>query len=158
MAEREHVDPALHPQDLGRLITDFAERVPGVLHAVVVTSDGVPAAVTDRIQPGQLEQLSAITAGLISLAGAAARISGTGAVIQALVTMERGTLVIMAIDDGSHLAVLASAPADLEIVAYEMTMLAEQAGSLSTTRPRGSAVPDDLSAVGDAPGSGQDRQ
>jgi predicted regulator of Ras-like GTPase activity (Roadblock/LC7/MglB family) len=152
------VDPALHPQDLGRLITDFAERVPGVLHAVVVTSDGVPVAVSDRIQPGQLEQFAAITAGLISLAWAAARISDTGAVTQALVTMERGTLVIMAIDDRSQLAVLATAPADLEIVAYEMTMLVEQAGSIATPRPRASAVPDDLSAVGDAPGSGQDRQ
>ena len=39
MAEGEHVDPALHPQDLDRLITDFAERVPGVLHAAFVASD-----------------------------------------------------------------------------------------------------------------------
>jgi uncharacterized protein len=158
MAETEHVDPALDPQDPGRILTDFAERVPGVLHAVVVTSDGVPVAVSDRIKPGHLEQLAAITAGLISLAGAAARISDTGATTQALVTMERGTLVIMAIDDGSQLAVLAAAAADLEIVAYEMTMLVEQAGSIFSPRPRVSAVPDDLSAVGDAPGSGQDRQ
>jgi predicted regulator of Ras-like GTPase activity (Roadblock/LC7/MglB family) len=130
------VDPALHPQDLDRLITDFAERVPEVLHAAVVASDGVLVAVSDRVQPDHLEELSAITAGLTSLACAAARIFDNGTVTQALVTMERGTLVIMAIDDGSSLAVLTTAPADLDIVAYEMTMLVEQAGSIFTPPAR----------------------
>jgi uncharacterized protein len=126
------VDPARQPQNLDRLITDFTERVPDVLHAVVVASDGVPVAVSDRIQPDHLEQLSAITSGLISLACAAARIFDHGAVTQALVTMERGTFVIMTIDVGSSLAVLAAAAADLDLVAYEMTMLVEQAGSTFT--------------------------
>jgi uncharacterized protein len=44
--------------------------------------------------------------------------------------MAQGTLVIMAIGDGSSLAVLASATADLDTVAYEMTMLVEDAGSV----------------------------
>jgi predicted regulator of Ras-like GTPase activity (Roadblock/LC7/MglB family) len=126
------VDPALHPQDLDRLITDFTERVPKVLHALVVSSDGVPVAVSDRIEPDRLERLSAITSGLISLACGAGQMFDGGAVIQALVAMERGTLVIMAIDDGSSLAVLTTAAADLDLVAYEMTMLVEQAGSVLT--------------------------
>ncbi len=94
------MDPALRPHDVDRLITDFTERVPGVLHAVIVTSDGVPLAVSDRIQAGQLEQLSAITSGLISLACTAARISGGDDVTQALITMELAALVIMSIDGG----------------------------------------------------------
>ncbi len=130
------MDPALHPRDLDQLITDFAERVPDVLHAAVVASDGVLVAVSDRVQPDHLEELSAITAGLTSLACAAARIFDNGPVTQALVTMERGTLVIMAIDDGSSLAVLTTAPADLDIVAYEMTMLVEEAGSIFTPPAR----------------------
>jgi predicted regulator of Ras-like GTPase activity (Roadblock/LC7/MglB family) len=101
-----------------------------VLRAVVVALDGVPVAASGRAQPGQLEQLSAVTAGLISLAGAAARVSDGGAVTQALVTMARGTLVIMAIDQGACLAVLTTATADLDAVAYEMTMLAQEAGSI----------------------------
>jgi predicted regulator of Ras-like GTPase activity (Roadblock/LC7/MglB family) len=131
------VDPALHPQDLDRLITDFTERVPKVLHALVVSSDGVPVAVSDRIEPDRLERLSAITSGLISLACGAGQMFDGGAVIQALVAMERGTLVIMAIDDGSSLAVLTTAAADLDLVAYEMTMLVEQAGSILTPLARG---------------------
>jgi hypothetical protein len=35
----------------------------------------------------------------------------------------------MAIDDGSSLAVLTTAAADLDLVTYEMMMLAEQAGA-----------------------------
>ena len=136
MAEGEARDPAPHPHDPDRLIADFAERVPDVLRAVAVASDGVLLAASDRTQPDQLEQLSAITAGLISLASAAARIFDGGAVTQALVTMARGTLVIMAIDQGSSLAVLTTATADLDTVAYEMTMLAEEAGSIFTPPAR----------------------
>jgi uncharacterized protein len=128
MAEGEARDPAPDPQDPDQVLTDFAERVPGVLRAAVAASDGVLVAVSDRAQPGQLEELSAITADLISLASAAARTFDAGAVTQALVTMARGTLVIMAIDQGSSLAVPATA--DLDTVAYEMTMLVEEAGSI----------------------------
>jgi predicted regulator of Ras-like GTPase activity (Roadblock/LC7/MglB family) len=130
MAEGEARDPAPDPRDPDRLLTDFAERVPDVLRAAVVAPDGVLMAVSDRTQADHLEQLSAITAGLISLATAAARIFDGGAVTQALVTMKRGTLVIMAIDQGSSLAVLATATADLDTIAYEMTMLLEEAGSI----------------------------
>jgi len=131
------VDPVLHPQGLDQLIADFTERVPDVLHALVVSSDGVPVAVSDRIQPDHLEMLSAIISGFISLAGGAGRIVDGGAVTQGLVVMERGTLVIMAIDDGSSLAVLTTAAADLDLVAYEMTMLVEQAGRILTPPSRG---------------------
>jgi predicted regulator of Ras-like GTPase activity (Roadblock/LC7/MglB family) len=71
MAEGEARDPAPDPQDPDRLITDFAERVPDVLRAAVVASDGVLVTVSDGTQPHQFAQLSAITAGLISLASAA---------------------------------------------------------------------------------------
>jgi hypothetical protein len=93
-------------------------------------------AVSDRTPHDQLEQLSAITAGLIALASAAARIFDGGAITQALVTMAQGTFVIMAIDEGSTLAVLTTATADLDTVAYEMTMLAEETGSAFTPPAR----------------------
>ena len=130
MPERETPDPASEPQDPDRLLSDFAERVPGVLRAAVVASDGVLLAASDRAQPGQLEQLSAMTAGLISLARAATRMFHGGAVTQALVTMARFTLVVMVIDHRSSLAVLTTDTADLDTVAYEMTMLVAEAGSI----------------------------
>jgi uncharacterized protein len=45
-------------------------------------------------------------------------------------------LVIVAISDGSSLAVLAVIDADLDLVMYEMTVLAEQAGGVLTPGPR----------------------
>jgi predicted regulator of Ras-like GTPase activity (Roadblock/LC7/MglB family) len=120
------------PQDLSWLVTDFTERVPDVAHAVVVSSDGVPLAVSDGIVPDRLEHLSAITSGLISLARETARVFEGGAVTQTLVAMRQGVLVIMAISDGSSLAVLAAVDCDIDLVAYEMTMLVEQAGSVLT--------------------------
>jgi predicted regulator of Ras-like GTPase activity (Roadblock/LC7/MglB family) len=136
MAEGEERDPALDPQDPDGVLTDFVERVPGVLRAIVVASDGVLVAASDRTQPDQLEQLCAITAGLIGLAGATARTFHGGTVNQALVIMARNTFVIIAIDQGSSLAVLATATADLDTVAYEMTMLVEEAGSIFTPPDR----------------------
>jgi predicted regulator of Ras-like GTPase activity (Roadblock/LC7/MglB family) len=130
MAEPGAPDPAIDPQDPDWLITGFVERIPDIVRAAVVASDGVLIAVSHRRESGEPEQLSAITAGLISLACAAAGLFDYGPVTQALITMARGTLVIMAIDDGSSLAVLATATADLDMVGYEMTMLVEQEGSV----------------------------
>ena len=136
MAEGEARDPGPDREDPDRLLTDFAERVPGVLRVAVVASDGALVAASGQAQPDQPDQLSAITAGLMGLASAAARILHGGAVTQALVTTARNTLVIMAIDQGSSVAVLTTATADLDTVAYEMTMLVEEAGSIFTPPAR----------------------
>lgn len=129
MAEGKRVDPAFHPKDLDRLITDFTERVPEVVRVLAVSSDGVPLAASDQIRPDDVEKLSAITSGLIGLARGAVEVFDGGAVTQALVTMKWGTLVIMVIDDGASLAVLTTAAADLDQVAYNMTILVERAGT-----------------------------
>jgi uncharacterized protein len=123
-------------QNLSWLVTDFAERVPDVDHAVVVSSDGVPMAVSEGVAPSHAEQLSAITSGLVSLASGISRVFDGGAVTQTLVAMGHGTLVIMSISDGSSLATVATAKADLDLVAYEMTRLAEAAGGVLTPRAR----------------------
>ena len=115
--------------------TTRAMRSPGT-NRCAASLPRLLVAVSDRTKPDDLEQLSAITAGLISLAGTAAQIVDNGAVIQALVTTKRGTLVIMAIDRESSLAVLTTAAADLDMVAYEMTMLVEESGGLFTPPSR----------------------
>jgi len=123
-------------QDLSWLITDFTERVPAVMHAAVVSSDGVPLAASEGIPPDRLEQISVINSGLISLAQGTAVMLDGGAVTQTLVTMARSVLMIAAISGGASLAVLCVIDADLDQVAYEMTVLAEQAGSALTPAAR----------------------
>lgn len=110
------------------LVTDFTERVPGVAHAVVVSSDGLPIAVSNAIPSGRAEQLCAITSGLTGLTDGAARMFDGGVVAQLLVEMDRGTMLVRAISDGSHLAVLTNPDCDMEVVVYEMGLLAEAVG------------------------------
>jgi uncharacterized protein len=130
-------------QDLSWLITDFTDRVPDVAHAVVVSADGVCLAASEGIWADRLEHLSAITASLASLALGTTGIVDGGELVQTLVSMEQGVLVIMAISDGSSLAALAGADADLDQVAYEMTILTEQAGTVLTPELRQAASAED---------------
>jgi predicted regulator of Ras-like GTPase activity (Roadblock/LC7/MglB family) len=128
----------LNPR-LDWLVTDFTERVADVAHAVVVSSDGVPVAVSDAIPPDRVGQLCAITSGLTGLTEGAARMFEGGAVIQALIEMERGLMVVKAVSGGSSLAVLASPDCDMDQVAYEMTLLVEAVGDIVTPASRAQA-------------------
>ncbi len=123
-------------QDLDWLITDFTSRVVDVAHAVVVSADGVPLALSEHIPPGFAEQLAAITAGLVSLMQGAARIFEAGQPTQALVEMEAGLMLVKAISDGSSLAVLAAPDCDTDLVSYEMTRMVEAVGEVLTPAVR----------------------
>jgi predicted regulator of Ras-like GTPase activity (Roadblock/LC7/MglB family) len=124
-------------QDLNWLVADFTTRVAGVAHALVVSADGVPLGVSEYIPEGFAGQFAAITCGLYSLMQGAARIFEAGQPAQALVEMETGLLIVMAISDGSSLAVLAALDCDTDVVSYEMTLLVEAVGHVLTPALRG---------------------
>ena len=123
-------------QDLSWLITDFKVRVADVAHAIVVSADGIPLALSDTIRPDNVSKLCAITSGLVGLADGAARMFDGGMVTQSLVSMDQGFMLIRAIGGGSHLAVLANPDCDMEVLVYEMGMLAEAAGHALNAAPR----------------------
>ncbi|HEX3388173.1 MAG TPA: roadblock/LC7 domain-containing protein [Streptosporangiaceae bacterium] len=123
-------------QDLNWLITAFTERVPAVANAAVVSSDGLPLASSRGLAADRVDQLAAVTSSISSLVQGAARLFDGGPVAQTLVTMEGGVLLVMSVSDGSSLAVLAGADCDLGLVAYEMALLAEQAGRALTPEVR----------------------
>jgi uncharacterized protein len=128
-------------QDLNWLVTNFVERVPAVAHAVVVSADGLPLAFSDGFPPDRVDQLAAVTSGLTSLTQGAARVFEGGHVTQTVVEMQRGLLLVMAVSDGSSLAVLAAADCDMGLVAYEMTLLVDRVGGALTPGPRGGFPP-----------------
>jgi predicted regulator of Ras-like GTPase activity (Roadblock/LC7/MglB family) len=131
--------PGRLAQDLDWLVTNLVERVPDVAHAIVVSSDGLPLATSAGFPKERAGQLAAITSGLASLAEGASRIFEGGAVVQAVVEMQRGVLVVMTISDGASLAVLATS-ADLGLVAYEMILMAERVGRVLTPAARGGVI------------------
>lgn len=127
-------------QDLNWLVTQFTTRVEDVAHAIVVTADGVPLALSAGIPDSALEQLSAIISGLASLMGGAGRVLDGGAATQALVEMEGGMLFVKAVSDGSSLAVLTAPECDTRQVSYEMTRLVGAVGELLTPAVRAESL------------------
>jgi hypothetical protein len=53
-----------------------------------------------------------------------------------MVDMQQGLLIVMAISDGSSLAVLVAEDCDTQLVAYEMTLLVERVGGTLTPEVR----------------------
>jgi hypothetical protein len=123
-------------QDLNWLISAFADRVPSVAHALVVSSDGLPLAFSQGLPPERVDQLAAVASGLTSLVEGAARIFGGGAVNQTVVDMRQGLLIVMSVTGGSTLAVLAASDCDMGLVAYEMALLADRTWRALTPEPR----------------------
>ena len=123
-------------QDLNWLVTEFTMRVADVAHAIVVSADGVPLALSEGIPEQAVDQFSAITSGLTSLMQGAARLFEAGSPTQALVEMEGGLMFVMAISDGSSLTVLAAPDCDTDQVSYEMTLLVEAVGDVLTPASR----------------------
>ena len=97
--------------DFNWLVGNFANRTPGVAHAMVVSADGLPVAVSDHLDRPKADQLADFACGLASLTRGGVRCMDGGQVKQTVVEMDRGLLVVMAISDGSCLTVLAPPPA-----------------------------------------------
>ncbi|NMN96270.1 roadblock/LC7 domain-containing protein [Antrihabitans stalactiti] len=123
-------------RSLGWLVSNFANEVPGVTHAVLVSADGLLMSASDRLPVERAEQLSAVTSGLSSLSVGASNLFGGGGVLQTVVEMEKGYLLTMNVGDGSILAVLTSASCDIGQVGYEMAILVDRVGQAVQAAPR----------------------
>ena len=119
-------------RNLNWLVANFAKATPGVAHAMVVSADGLPVAVSERLDRPRADQLAASSSGLASLTLGASRCFEGGLVTQTVVEMDRGFLFVMSISDGSCLAVLATSGCNVGVVAYEMTVLVARAGDVLT--------------------------
>jgi predicted regulator of Ras-like GTPase activity (Roadblock/LC7/MglB family) len=128
--------PGQPAQDLNWLVTNFVERVADVAHAVIVSSDGLPLAVSDGFPEDRADHLAVVASGLNSLTQGAARVFDGGIVVQSLVEMEAGVMVIMTISIAACLVVLAAPEGNMAIIAYEMTLLVERAGRMITPPTR----------------------
>ena len=119
-------------RNLNWLVGNFAKATPGVAHAMVISADGLPVAISERLDRARADQLAAIGSGLASLTIGASRCFGGGVVKQCVVEMEGGFMFIMSISDGSCLAVLAAPNCNVGVVAYEMAVLVARAGDVLT--------------------------
>lgn len=119
------------------LVNNFVDYVPGVANAVVVSSDGHLLAVCSGLPLELAERLGTIASGLFSLTLAAAELVEAGSVTQTVVEMNQGSMLLMAVGDGSCLVVLATNTCDIGLVGYEMTVLVARSRDALTPAVRG---------------------
>jgi predicted regulator of Ras-like GTPase activity (Roadblock/LC7/MglB family) len=122
--------------DVGWLLDDLVTRVPGVKKALVLTRDGLTVSASATLTRDDAERLAAIAAAFHSLARGAVRQLGAEEVRQVIVEMDAGFFFTTAAGEGSCLAVISSARADVGLVAYEMAMLIKRVNDHLAVRPR----------------------
>jgi predicted regulator of Ras-like GTPase activity (Roadblock/LC7/MglB family) len=128
--------PAQAPQDFEWLVHQFADDVPGVTHALVVSLDGLQLAAS-RLVPRDLgDQLAALTSGLLSLADRSGALLEMGASEYITIRLPHGHLLFMRVGDSAGLAVAAATGCDLRVVAYHMTQFVSAVGHVLTPQVR----------------------
>jgi predicted regulator of Ras-like GTPase activity (Roadblock/LC7/MglB family) len=124
------------PRGLDWVVSKFVDEVPSAAHAILVSADGLLMAKSERLPDERAEQVAAVGSGLASLAVGAARLFEGGAVLQTVIEMQHGYLLLMSVGDGSHLAVLTQATADIGQVGYEMALMVERVGQMVQAQAR----------------------
>jgi predicted regulator of Ras-like GTPase activity (Roadblock/LC7/MglB family) len=121
---------------LGWLLDNLVGRVQHVRQALVLSRDGLVVAASQNVSREDGDHLSALAAGVQSLARGAGRQFAGGEVRQTIIEMESAFLFIMAAGEGTCLAVLSSAAANVGVMAYEMAMLVRRMGKYLAAPPR----------------------
>jgi uncharacterized protein len=114
--------------ELDWLLDDLVARVVHIRKAVILSRDGLAPGASAGLSQEDADHLSAAAAGLQSLARGVGRHFGSGAARQIIIEMESEFLFVTAAGEGSCLAVLATASADVGLVAYEMAILVKRVG------------------------------
>jgi predicted regulator of Ras-like GTPase activity (Roadblock/LC7/MglB family) len=126
-------------EQLGWLLDNLVSRVANVREALILSRDGLVVAKSSNMSREQGDRLSALAAGVQSLArGAGQQVDG-GEVRQIVIEMDSAFMFVMAAGQGTCLAVLASAEANVGVMAYEMAMLVRRMGVHLTAAPRPAA-------------------
>ena len=121
---------------LDRLLDDLVARAAHVQKAAVLSRDGFALGVSAALSREDAEHLSALAAGLQSLANGGAIHFGGGKVHQTVIEMERGFLFVTAAGEGSCLAVIAAPQADVGLLAYEMALIVKRLGRSTAVSSR----------------------
>ena len=114
--------------ELSWLLQNLDARVDHVRQAVVLSADGLTMGSSKELNSDDADHLSALAAGVQSLARGASRRFRGGNVRQTVIEMDDALLFVTAAGQGACLAVLADGDADAGLVAYEMTVLVKRVG------------------------------
>jgi len=128
--------------DLGWLLDDLVARVAQIDKALILSRDGLAIGASNGFTREDAEHLSAVAAGFQSLARGAGQHFGGGRIRQTIVEMDNVFLFVTAAGEGSCLAVLSPATADVGLIAYEMAILVKRVGPHLSVLPRPASAGD----------------
>ena len=122
--------------DLGWLLDDLVSRVNQIDKALILSRDGLAIGASKSFSREDAEHLSAVAAGFQSLARGAGEHFGGGRIRQTIVEMDNIFLFVTSAGEGSCLAGLSTATADVGLIAYEMAILVKRVGPHLSVLPR----------------------
>jgi predicted regulator of Ras-like GTPase activity (Roadblock/LC7/MglB family) len=128
--------------DLGWLLDDLVTRVNQIDKALILSRDGLALGASKGFTREDAEHLSAVAAGFQSLARGVGQHFGGGRIRQTIVEMDDLFLFVTSAGEGSCLAVLSPATADVGLIAYEMAILVKRVGPHLSVLPRPAAAGD----------------
>lgn len=134
-------DPGSDPRDVTWLIRQFAESVPGVTHASVMSTDGLQLASAGQVDRNLGDQLAAVSSGVLATAAQVGWVLQLGAPELVNVRFGQGHVLFVQIGDAAVLFVAVRAGTDMRVVAFEMTEFVKKVGHALTPELR-----DDLHA------------
>ena len=124
-------------QGLQQMIGEFAAQRAEVVVAVLASGDGLLITASEDVDRDHADELAAIACGLVSIvAGSTARMFGDDRVELAVARLTHRTLLVRPVVDGSVLAVVATADAEVGTTGDAMTELTGQIGKLLTEEVR----------------------
>src|SRR5258708_11484739 len=128
--------PATAAGPLRWLLDSLVGRLEHVRQALSLSRDGLVVAASQNLSREDGEHLSALAAGVQSLARGAGRQFDGGEVRQTIIEMESAFLFITAAGQGTCLAVLTSVEPHIGLTAYRIALLVPQMGRHLATNPR----------------------
>jgi len=128
--------PPSEPQDFGWLVDNFAMSTPGVTHALIVSSDGLPLIASADLTPDLADPLAAMTSGIISIGNSIAGQVGQAGCEQVMLKFPTGHFLFMGIGNLAGFAVLVEHGANLGVVGHQMARLVDSVGHLLTPQLR----------------------
>jgi predicted regulator of Ras-like GTPase activity (Roadblock/LC7/MglB family) len=128
--------PPSEPQDFGWLVDNFALSTPGVTHALIVSSDGLPLITSTGLAPDLADPLAAMTSGIISIGNNIASQIGEPGCEQVMLKFPSGHFLFMGIGNLAGFAVLVDDGANLGVVGHQMARLVDSVGHLLTPQLR----------------------
>jgi hypothetical protein len=129
-------EPPRGPQDFGWLLDNFANSTPGVSHALIVSSDGLPLVAAAGMSADLADPLAAMTSGILALGNNIAGKVGEPRCEQMMLKFSGGHFLFMGIGSLAGFAVLVREGANLGVVAHQMAQLVDAVGHVLTPQLR----------------------